>query len=76
MLSLGNRQLRQGHEGDYRVHEFMKVEQVISRKNDLQESEKMVSGNAPIAREILEELKLPYRVIDAATGDIGPKNTG
>ncbi|MEK7520851.1 MAG: serine--tRNA ligase [Patescibacteria group bacterium] len=57
--------------GIYRVHEFMKVEQVILCKNDLQESEKWFQEILAIAREILEELKLPYRVIDAATGDMG-----
>ncbi len=57
--------------GIYRVHEFMKVEQVVLCENDLKESGKWFQEMLKIARETLEELKLPYRVIDAATGDMG-----
>ncbi len=57
--------------GLYRVHEFMKVEQVIICKADLEEAEKLFQELNASAREILEELELPHRVIQIATGDMG-----
>jgi len=57
--------------GIFRVHQFNKVEQVVLCKNDPQESidwhEKMLS----FSEEILQALKLPYRVLLMCTGDMG-----
>lgn len=57
--------------GIYRIHEFMKVEQVVLCKNDLAESEKWFKEMNENARELLRELELPHRVIQIATGDMG-----
>ena len=57
--------------GLYRVHEFMKVEQVVICKNDLKESEKLHQEMQSISEEILQELNLPYRVVQNSTGDMG-----
>jgi len=57
--------------GIYRIHQFQKVEQVILCKNDPEESAKMhqfILGNA---EEVLQDLKLPYRIVDVCTGDMG-----
>ena len=57
--------------GIFRVHQFNKVEQVVLCKNDPQESidwhEKMLS----FSEEILQALKLPYRVLLMCTWDMG-----
>jgi len=57
--------------GLYRLHEFLKVEQVILCKNDIKESEKWLEELRNIACEILSDLKLPHRVIQLCTGDMG-----
>jgi len=57
--------------GLYRLHEFMKVEEVILCKNDVNESNKWLEEMREISQEILEELELPYRVIQISTGDMG-----
>jgi seryl-tRNA synthetase len=57
--------------GLYRVHEFMKVEQVVLCKNDIEESEYWFQEMNKISQEILEELKLPYRVVQICTGEMG-----
>jgi seryl-tRNA synthetase len=57
--------------GIYRIHEFMKVEQVIICKADEQESEKWLQEMRGYAEETLRELKLPHRVLAIATGDMG-----
>jgi seryl-tRNA synthetase len=57
--------------GIYRIHEFMKVEQLIICKADLMESEKWHEALRQISEEILQELKLPYRVLNISTGDMG-----
>jgi seryl-tRNA synthetase len=58
--------------GLYRVHEFMKVEQVIICKADIYESDKWQEALREISEEILQDLKLPYRVLNICTGDMGP----
>ena len=58
--------------GLYRLHEFMKVEQVVFCKADLKESHMLFEGIGENAQEILRELKLPYRVVQVCTGDMGP----
>jgi len=57
--------------GLYRVHEFMKVEQVVLCKADIIESEKWMEDMREIAEGILQDLKLPYRVLNICTGDMG-----
>jgi seryl-tRNA synthetase len=57
--------------GLYRIHQFQKVEQVILCKNDPLESEKMHKEILQNAEDILQALKLPYRVVDVCTGDMG-----
>lgn len=57
--------------GLYRVHEFMKVEQVILGKTDIKETEKLQDEMVAISREMHEELGLPYRQIIICTGDLG-----
>jgi len=57
--------------GAYRVHEFMKVEQVILCKADLEESQKWLEQLRETAEEMLTDLGLPHRVLSIATGDMG-----
>jgi len=57
--------------GIYRVHEIMKIEQVVICKNDMKESEKWLEKLAGYSEEILKDLKLPYRVMMMCTGDMG-----
>jgi seryl-tRNA synthetase len=57
--------------GLYRVHQFTKVEQVVICKNDPAESEKMHNLILSNAEEILQKLKLPYRVVAVCSGDMG-----
>lgn len=57
--------------GLYRIHQFQKIEQVIICKNDKDESAKMHEMILNNAKEVLEDLKLPYRVVNVCTGDIG-----
>jgi len=57
--------------GIYRVHEFTKVEQVVLCKADIIESDKWLEDMRDIAEGMLQDLKLPYRVLNIATGDMG-----
>jgi len=57
--------------GLYRLHEFWKVEQVVIGKNDLEEARKIHEELQLNAEEILQELKLPYRVMLMCTGEMG-----
>ena len=57
--------------GLYRIHEFMKVEQVVLCRGDVEESDQWLEDMRKIAQEILEELELPYRVLSICTGDMG-----
>jgi seryl-tRNA synthetase len=56
--------------GFYRVHEFMKVEQVVLMVADVEASNKMQDDMLSISKEIHEELGLPYRVLQICTGDM------
>lgn len=56
--------------GMYRVHEFMKVEQVILSKADVKEAEKLQDEMVGISQEMHEELGLPYRKLQICTGDM------
>ncbi len=57
--------------GIYRVHEFYKVEQVVLCKADIVESEQWLEALREIAQEMLIDLKLPHRVVNICTGDMG-----
>ncbi len=57
--------------GLYRVHEFMKVEQVVICKNDLAESAEWLEAMRKISQDILKDLDLPHRVLSICTGDMG-----
>jgi seryl-tRNA synthetase len=57
--------------GLYRVHEFMKVEQVVLAPADIDLTDKLQQEMVAISREMHEELGLPYRSIQICTGDMG-----
>lgn len=57
--------------GLYRVHEFMKVEQVILGTDDVEEAEKLQEEMVAISKEMHEELGIPYRQLIICTGDLG-----
>ncbi|MFH1910026.1 MAG: serine--tRNA ligase [bacterium] len=57
--------------GLYRIHEFMKVEQVVICEADEKVSEKHLQDMRGYVQEILKELRLPHRVIQIATVDMG-----
>ncbi len=57
--------------GIYRVHEFMKAEQVVICKADMIEGEQWLETLRTISEEMLQALKLPYRVLNICTGDMG-----
>lgn len=57
--------------GLYRIHQFQKVEQVVICKNDMAESQKMHEMLLANAEEVLQDLKLPYRVVAVCSGDMG-----
>jgi seryl-tRNA synthetase len=56
--------------GFYRVHEFMKVEQVVLMAANEQESIKMHDDMLSISKEIHDELGIPYRVLQICTADM------
>ena len=57
--------------GLYRIHEFMKVEQVVLTRADEKEAEDWLEKMRGFSQEILKELKLPHRVMQISTGDMG-----
>ncbi len=57
--------------GLYRVHEFWKIEQVVFCKADLNEGLSMFDEILNNSEEILQALKVPYRVMHLATGEMG-----
>ena len=54
-----------------RVHQFMKTEQFVICKNDIAESEKWHQKLLAISEEVLQDLELPYQVLEVCTGDMG-----
>ena len=58
--------------GIYRVHEFMKVEQVCITPADAPLSDKMHQEMLAISKELHEDLGLPYRQLQICTGDMSP----
>ncbi len=57
--------------GLYRIHQFQKVEQVILCENNPEVSAAMHKEILTNAEEVVQALKLPYRVVDVCTGDMG-----
>lgn len=57
--------------GIYRIHEFMKIEQVVLDTADVKKSLKWLEDLAAISEEVLQELELPYRVQLMCTGEMG-----
>jgi seryl-tRNA synthetase len=60
--------------GLYRVHQFDKCEQVVICRNDIEESKRWHKEMLGYSEQVLQRLKLPYRVIQCCTGDLGVKN--
>ena len=56
--------------GMYRVHEFMKVEQVIIAPADIELTTKLQDEMVAISGEMHKELGLPYRRLAICTGDL------
>ncbi|NLF31446.1 MAG: serine--tRNA ligase [Planctomycetes bacterium] len=57
--------------GLYRIHLFDKVEQVVLCRNDVQESIAFHQEILANSEDVLKALKLPYRVVNVCTGDLG-----
>ncbi len=58
--------------GIFRVHEFLKVEQFVLCEADHDESVKWHERMLGYGEEVVQALELPYRVVNAVTGDLGP----
>jgi len=58
-------------QGILRVHEFMKLEQIVICQNSKEESVKFHEEITKNAEEILQGLEIPYRVVVNCTGDLG-----
>ncbi|NMC62863.1 MAG: serine--tRNA ligase [SAR324 cluster bacterium] len=57
--------------GLYRIHQFYKVEQVIICRADPEESMRFHQEILGNAEELLQLMKIPYRVVDVCSGDMG-----
>ena len=57
--------------GLFRIHLFEKVEQVILCRNDVEESKRFHQEILQNAEDVMQRLKLPYRVVNVCTGDLG-----
>lgn len=57
--------------GIYRIHEFMKIEQVVLDVADVARSRQWLEDLVAISEEVLQELELPYRVQLMCTGEMG-----
>jgi seryl-tRNA synthetase len=60
--------------GLYRIHQFDKVEQVVVCKADKEESKMWHRKMLSFSEEMLKRLKLPYRLLQCCTADLGVKN--
>jgi seryl-tRNA synthetase len=58
-------------QGVFRVHEFMKIEQVVLCENNKEESVRLHEEITKNAEEILQGLEIPYHVVLNCTGDLG-----
>ncbi len=56
--------------GMYRVHEFMKVEQVVIAPADIALADSLQEEMIGLSEEMHQELGLPYRKIQICTGDM------
>lgn len=56
--------------GLYRVHEFMKVEQVCLCEANVEKAEKLHKEMLEISKELHRDMGLPYRVLEICTGDM------
>lgn len=56
--------------GLYRVHEFMKIEQVVICKADIDEANRLQDEMISISKELHQDLGLPYRILQICTGDM------
>lgn len=57
--------------GIYRRHEFLKVEQIILCKNNLEQAKVLFDELQDNCEEILQELELPYKVMLMSMQDMG-----
>lgn len=57
--------------GFHRMHQFNKVEQIILCKQE--DSWKIFEEMQKYSEEIMQKLKLPYRVVSICSGDLGTK---
>ena len=57
--------------GLFRMHQFNKVEQVVFCKPE--KSFEMLEEMQKLTEEFFQNLKLPYRVVEICSGDLGPK---
>lgn len=57
--------------GLFRIHLFDKVEQVVVCCNDVDESKKFHREILENAEAVMQVLRLPYRVVNVCTGDLG-----
>ena len=58
-------------QGIYRIHEFMKVEQVVLCPDDEKVSDEWLEKMRIYSEEILRDLELPYRVIQVGKKEMG-----
>ena len=56
--------------GLFRLHEFMKVEQVVLCRAEHQESVRWHEELTKYSEQMLQALELPYRVVSVSTGDL------
>ncbi|HZL85800.1 MAG TPA: serine--tRNA ligase [Candidatus Krumholzibacteria bacterium] len=57
--------------GLYRIHQFQKIEQVVLCRADPAESRQWHQTILRNSEEILQQLELPYRVVNVCGGDLG-----
>lgn len=57
--------------GLYRVHQFTKIEMFAFTAGNLDESSRTLDELCAIECRIFDELGIPFRVVDTATGDLG-----
>lgn len=57
--------------GLYRVHQFTKIEQVAIIEADMDKQREIHDFLLNNSEEVLQDLKIPYRVVSVCTGDIG-----
>ena len=57
--------------GLYRVHQFTKIEQVAIIEADIDKQREIHDFLLNNSEEILQDFKIPYRVVSVCTGDIG-----